>query len=964
MQPDLPWNVAGIPPEARDAARAAARREGLSVGDWLTRRILRTFAEGNESVDTLRQSWRQPSQTLRSPQLEMREDTTTRDSDEMLARVSRSEAESQNAWKRIEDQLRGVTRRLDQAEHSQTENNRVMSKAAVEINVAAREQAQAFDLLGSQILGMNERLARLEREATNDGVKDAVRALHQGLSRLADQLSQTANQSATQIAALAGNVEQLAAKLIDARNDLDHVTHALNERVATAEARTRQAETQVRLHVDAIEKAVANLPARGDIDALAHALENRVGAVENAAAALPARSDIDALAQALDKRVGAIENATAAMPARSDIDALAQVLENRVGAVETHVREQERTAQARADSLDKAMAAIDASDAARKHAEAELQRHVSGLEQLNDTLDHLSARMTVDGAATAGTMARLEQSVAKLEMRGEDPEHRLQGIEKALSDLVTRLENTERNNIGAAGTVEEGLRNLAMRVEAADKRHREAVAELRAAVKEANGRLEIIDTPVTERAPALASGAHAGLAAEPPRMSEPAGASRGPTQAPPPPQFDLPPFPEEQGQPFATQPPTFAGQPLQPEPPPAFGDHTFGGNPFAPNAEQPAAGESFLAAARRAARSASSGEPETAPGPFGGLSWGAFRTSEPESESQSPIARYALIATLGLLIIAAIAAGAMLARSFITPTAPAATAAPAIAAPAPAPVPNAAAAPAPAASMVPDTGSPAALPATPAPGSPVIPQQPRFKPGPVETHPSTQPSLPHVTQQQPPQASPQAPPLSRLTALANAGNANAELLLGLKLLDGDGMAVNEAEAAKWLERAANQNVPVAAYRLGTLYERGHGVPADPTRAVQWYATAAKAGNRKAMHNLAVAYADGTGVAKDLVVAAQWFTRAANLGLADSQFNLAVLYERGMGVQQSLLDAYKWYAIAAIQGDTESKARIDALATQLSPEDKAAAQKAVDSFHPNPLDRNANTPPDISMVVNG
>lgn len=39
MQSDLPWNVPGIPADAREAARAAARREGLSLGEWLTRRI-------------------------------------------------------------------------------------------------------------------------------------------------------------------------------------------------------------------------------------------------------------------------------------------------------------------------------------------------------------------------------------------------------------------------------------------------------------------------------------------------------------------------------------------------------------------------------------------------------------------------------------------------------------------------------------------------------------------------------------------------------------------------------------------------------------------------------------------------------------------------------------------------------------------------------------------------------------
>src|SRR5689334_23748975 len=61
MRPDIPWNVAGIPQEARDAARAAARREGLSVGEWLTRRIIRGLATGEtESYEPMRESYSPP----------------------------------------------------------------------------------------------------------------------------------------------------------------------------------------------------------------------------------------------------------------------------------------------------------------------------------------------------------------------------------------------------------------------------------------------------------------------------------------------------------------------------------------------------------------------------------------------------------------------------------------------------------------------------------------------------------------------------------------------------------------------------------------------------------------------------------------------------------------------------------------------------------------------------------------
>ncbi len=238
---------------------------------------------------------------------------------------------------------------------------------------------------------------------------------------------------------------------------------------------------------------------------------------------------------------------------------------------------------------------------------------------------------------------------------------------------------------------------------------------------------------------------------------------------------------------------------------------------------------------------------------------------------------------------------------------------------------------------------------------------------PVTTNPSmVKPApaqIPKPQQQamtQPRQTQALASPAQKLAALANGGNVKAQAVLGFSYLDGtNGVSVNEAEGGRWLERAANSGDAMAAYRLGTLYERGHGVPTDAGKAVQFYSIAAKQGNRKAMHNLAVAFAEGSGVPKNLQQASQWFTRAAELGLSDSQFNLAVLYERGMGVQQSLTEAYKWYSIAAAQGDTESKARVDALATQLAPADKAAAQKAADSFRPKPMNAAANAVPSPS-----
>jgi len=241
MRAELPWNVAGIPPEAREAARAAARREGLSVGEWLTRRILRSFSDlgddaapfgapsfgagGGAPID----SWGLPQSAA-----------ARRDSEEMLARVSRSEAESTDSWRRIEEQLRGVARRLDSSERSQSENNRVLSRTAAEMNIAAREQSQVFDQMSQTIVAIGERLERLERDKATDGVKDAVKALHQGLSRLADQIGQTASQSASQVTAVTQTMDQLAHRMGQLREDTEHGDGLLGARIAETDSRVNE----------------------------------------------------------------------------------------------------------------------------------------------------------------------------------------------------------------------------------------------------------------------------------------------------------------------------------------------------------------------------------------------------------------------------------------------------------------------------------------------------------------------------------------------------------------------------------------------------------------------------------------------------------------------------------------------------------------------------------------------------
>ena len=42
MKPGVPWSVKGIEPDVREAAKIAARRSGMTLGEWLNSKILET----------------------------------------------------------------------------------------------------------------------------------------------------------------------------------------------------------------------------------------------------------------------------------------------------------------------------------------------------------------------------------------------------------------------------------------------------------------------------------------------------------------------------------------------------------------------------------------------------------------------------------------------------------------------------------------------------------------------------------------------------------------------------------------------------------------------------------------------------------------------------------------------------------------------------------------------------------
>jgi uncharacterized protein len=89
--------------------------------------------------------------------------------------------------------------------------------------------------------------------------------------------------------------------------------------------------------------------------------------------------------------------------------------------------------------------------------------------------------------------------------------------------------------------------------------------------------------------------------------------------------------------------------------------------------------------------------------------------------------------------------------------------------------------------------------------------------------------------------------------------------------NGQGVPRDDAEAIQWYRKAADQDLALAQFNLGTMYANGRGAPQNDREAAKWYRLAADQGLGAAQFNLGIMYAQGTGVPQDSVLAHMWLT---------------------------------------------------------------------------------------------
>lgn len=153
---------------------------------------------------------------------------------------------------------------------------------------------------------------------------------------------------------------------------------------------------------------------------------------------------------------------------------------------------------------------------------------------------------------------------------------------------------------------------------------------------------------------------------------------------------------------------------------------------------------------------------------------------------------------------------------------------------------------------------------------------------------------------------------------AEKGLSEAQRILGMSYIYGNGTKVDYQEAIKWTEKAINQGNTFATVVLGNIYEKGWCVKVDKEKAFKLYLDAATKGQSTAQYNTGNCLYYGIGVKKNLQEAINWYKKSSdqNFALADKQ--LGNMYYGGDGVEQNYAEAFRLFTKASYAGESEAQ----------------------------------------------
>lgn len=184
--------------------------------------------------------------------------------------------------------------------------------------------------------------------------------------------------------------------------------------------------------------------------------------------------------------------------------------------------------------------------------------------------------------------------------------------------------------------------------------------------------------------------------------------------------------------------------------------------------------------------------------------------------------------------------------------------------------------------------------------------------------------------------------IAAVCALVLHGPARAGFVEGANAYN----ARDYATALREIAPLAQAGQADAQHLLGLMYYMGRGVARDYKLAMQWHRKAALQGKADAQYVVGAMYYTGNAVPQDHAQAAAWFRKAAIQGHAEAQHALGLLYRyHQAGLPQDLVLAYMLFNLSAASGNANAAAQRDSLMRRMSAEQIEEGQALARAWTP-------------------
>ena len=501
MKPGIPWSVKGIEPEAREAAKHAARRAGMTLGEWLNTVILDQNEPGSPepvaapapvpAAPPAAEMPHRPQASAPPPRPEPQrsaaraDDTTLRLEDiaQQLAQLAQRERQSAaitpleapRAPAADEEALNRILDRIDhnerQAVDAFTAVNERLSVLGRQIAMGQKAPAPVFekpeDVPGFSALEAAIRNVVEHIEISEKRTRDGLRSMQDRLAEMSDRASQKANpddllRAAPAFAGLEARIAEMASRVERSetlleqglpdlvRNELDHLAHRIESVRASAEQMA-----------DGARNAALG-SARGEL----REIEQRIlGVLKEAQATIGSQQTATADLQrlrgeigGLNKRIDEIRQGTAT---ERDVHAL------RVAVEQLSTRVAQGPDMRPIADMDRRLGEL-AQRMEHNHLAARNLPQFGELERRIAELDHrLAAAMDMQGDHQA--IAALQEQIAAVNERVGHTEAQLGNLETMERAIHQLYESLEQNRQMAGQTAEDAATRAVERMLAAQK---------------------------------------------------------------------------------------------------------------------------------------------------------------------------------------------------------------------------------------------------------------------------------------------------------------------------------------------------------------------------------------------------------------------------------------------------------------------------------------------------------------